>query len=64
MCMVMFGSSYVTVASKVSRHCGIQVIFYVKQVTLEPIYDSVFSLTYIFDMAPITFNAVAIKLLL
>ena len=49
---------YVTVASRVSCHCGIQVVFYVKQVTLEPIYDSVFSLTNIFDVAPIAFNAV------
>ena len=49
---------YITVASKVSCHCSIQVVFYVKQVTLEPIYDSIFSLTYIFDVAPIAFNTV------
>ena len=49
---------YITVASKVSCHCGIQVVFYVKQVTLEPICDSIFSLTYLFDVAPIAFNTV------
>ena len=43
----------VSVASKVSGHCGIMIVFDVKYKTLESIYDSVLSLSYIFYMAPV-----------
>ena len=49
---------FIIVASKVSCHCSVQIVFNVKSVTLESIYYSVFSLTYIFDMAPIAFNTI------
>ena len=48
----------IIVASKVSYHCGVVIVFDVKYMTLECIYDSVFCLPYIFDVAPITFQAI------
>ena len=45
-------------AVKVPCHCGIISVFDVKNVTLESINDSVFSLTYIFDVAPTAFQRV------
>ena len=39
-------------------HCGIVSVFDVKNVTLESINDSVFCLTYIFNVAPIAFQTV------
>ena len=46
------------VTMKVSCHCGIVSVFDVKNATLESISDSVFSLSYIFNVAPITFQTV------
>ena len=43
---------------KVPFHCGIVSVFDVKNVTLESISDSVFSLTSIFNVAPIWFQTV------
>ena len=44
------------VAMKVSCHCGIVSVFNVKNVMLESINDSVFSLSFIFNVAPIAFQ--------
>ena len=44
----------IIVAMKVSCHCGVVNVFYVKCVNLESISDSVFCLSYIFNMAPVT----------
>ena len=43
----------ITVAMKMSSHCGIAIVFDVKNVTLESIHDSVFGLSYILYMAPV-----------
>ena len=43
------------VASKVSGHCGVVIVFYVKDMTLESVYDSVLSVSYIFCMEPAAF---------
>ena len=48
----------ITVAMKVSCHCGVIIVFYVKYVTLESINDSIFCLSYIFNMEPVTFQAI------
>ena len=48
----------ITVAVKVSCYCGVIVVFDDKYVTLESINDSIFCLSYIFDMAPVTFQAI------
>ena len=40
------------VASKVSGHCSIVIVFDVKYMTLESVYDSISSLSYIFCLAP------------
>ena len=48
----------ITVAVKVSCHCGVVIVFDVKYVTLESINDSTFCLSYIFDTAPVTFQAI------
>ena len=45
-------------ASKVSGHCGVVIVFNVKYMTLEPIYDSILSLSYILYMAPVALYAV------
>ena len=34
------------VVSKVSGHCGVVIVFYFKDMTLESVYDSVLSLSY------------------
>ena len=47
----------VIVAVKVSCHCGV-IVFDVKYMTLESIYDSIFCLTYIFSMTPVAFQAI------
>ena len=46
------------VASKVSDHCGVVIVFDVKDMTLESVYDSVLSLSYILCMAPVAFYTV------
>ena len=38
---------------KVSCHCCVVIVFNVKYMTLESIYDSIFSLYYLFDLAPV-----------
>ena len=44
---------------KVSWHCCNVIVFNLKKkMTVESIYDSIFSLSYIFDMAPIAFQRV------
>ena len=48
------GIKMITVASKVSCHCGIVIVLYVKYVTLESVYDSILCLPYILSVAPIT----------
>ena len=48
----------VTATVKVSCHCGVVIVFNVKYVTLESINDSIFCLFYIFDMAPVSFQAI------
>ena len=47
------------VASKVSCHCGVVIVFDVKYMTFKSVSDSVFfCLPYIFDVSPITFQAI------
>ena len=48
----------IIVASKVSCHCGIEIVFDVKHMTLESVYDSIFGLTHIFGVAPVAFKAI------
>ena len=48
----------IIMAFKVSCHCGVVIVLDVKYMTLESIYDSVICLHYIFDMAPVTFQAI------
>ena len=43
----------ISVASKVSGHCGVVILFDVKYMTLESVYDSIPSLSYIFNLVPI-----------
>ena len=45
-------------AVKVSYYCGVVILFDVKYMTLESIYNSIFCLSYILRMAPITFQAI------
>ena len=47
----------IIVAVKVSCHCGIIIVFDVKYMTSESIYDSIF-LPYIFNMTPVAFQAI------
>ena len=42
------GISLISVAMKMSGHCGIIVVFDVENMTLESIHDSIFGLPYIF----------------
>ena len=49
------GIGMIIVAVKMSSHCGIAIVFNVKDVTLESIDDSVFSLSYILYVAPVAF---------
>ena len=51
-CMVM------SLAIKMSCHCSVIILFDVKYITLESIYHSVFCLSYIFNMAPVAFQAI------
>ena len=46
------------VASKVSGHCGVVIVFDVKYMTLESVYDSIPSLSYIFCLAPVALYAI------
>ena len=48
----------ILVASKVSSHCGGVIVFNVKYMTLESIYDSISSLSYIFCLAPVAFYTI------
>ena len=48
----------IIVAMKMSCHCGIIVMFDVKDMTLESVNDSVLCLAYIFNVAPFTFQAI------
>ena len=48
----------ILVASKVSGHCGVVIVFCVKDMTLESVYNSVLSLPYIFCMAPVAFYTI------
>ena len=48
----------VIVALEMSCHCGIIIVFDVKYMTLESMYDSILCLSYIFKMAPIAFQAI------
>ena len=49
------GTGMIIVAVKMSSHCDIAIEFDVKDVTLESINDTVFSLSYILYVAPVTF---------
>ena len=46
------------VVSKVSGHCGVVIVFNVKDMTLESVYDSVLSFSYILCMAPVALYVV------
>ena len=48
----------IIVAMKVSGHCGVIIMFNVKDMTLESFNDSVFCLTYILNVAPLAFQAI------
>ena len=52
------GIQLVTVAVKVSFHCGIVIVFNVKNMTFESVNDSVSFLSYIFNVAPVAFQAI------
>ena len=47
------GISMIIVAVKMSSHCGIAIVFDLKNVTLESINDSVFGFSYILYTAPV-----------
>ena len=49
------GIQLVAVAMEVSCHCGVIIVFHVKNVTLESMNDSIFSLSFILDVAPVSF---------
>ena len=46
---------FVIVAVKVSCHYSVIIVFNMKNITLESINDSVFSFSYIFDVASVAF---------
>ena len=48
----------ILVASKVSSHCSIVIVFNVKYMTLESVYDPISSLSYIFCLAPVALYAI------
>ena len=48
----------IIVAFNVSCHCGVAIVFDVKYMTLESVYDSVFCLPNIFGVAPVAFQAI------
>ena len=48
----------IILAFKVSCHCGVVIVFAVKYMTLEAVYDSVFCLHYIVGVAPVAFQAI------
>ena len=48
----------IIVTEKVSSHCSVIIVFDVIDMTLKSINDSIFCLAYIFDVAPITFQAI------
>ena len=48
----------ITVAAKVSCHCGVVIVFDVKNVTLESVNDSFSCLSYIFNVAPVAFQTI------
>ena len=52
------GIKMINVSFKVSCHCGIMIVFDVKYVTLESVYDSILCLSYILYVAPVTFQAI------
>ena len=54
----------ILVASKLSSHCSIVIVFNVKYMTLESVYDSVSSLSYIFCLAPVALCAVDLIIVL
>ena len=45
----------VNVAVKVSCHCSVIIVCNVKNMTLGSVSDSIFSLSYIFNVAPVAF---------
>ena len=52
------GIGMIIVAMEVSSNCGFVIVFNVKYVTLESSNDSVFCLTYIFDVAPVALQTI------
>ena len=48
----------VTVAGKVPCHYGVVSVFYVKDMALEPVNDSISSFSHILDVVPITFQTI------
>ena len=52
------GIALIIVTEKVSSHCSVIVMFDVIDMTLESVNDSIFCLAYIFDVAPVTFQAI------
>ena len=48
----------ILVAVKASCRCCIVMVFNIKNVTLESIYNSIFSLSYIFDLALVAFQTI------
>ena len=48
----------IIMAMKMSDHCGVIVMFNVKDMTLESINDSIFCLTYTLNVAPLAFQAI------
>ena len=52
------GIGMIIVTMKMSSHCGFVIMFDVKYVTLKSVNDSVFCLTYILYVAPVTLQTV------
>ena len=52
------------VASKVSSQCSVVIVFNVKYMTLESVYNSVSSLSYLFCLAPVALYAIDLIIVL
>ena len=52
------GIDLIIMAMKMSSHCCVVIVFDVKDVTFESVQNSIFSLSYIFDVAPIAFQTI------
>ena len=54
----MGGTLHLPMAGKMLSHSSVQMVTYVKEMTLKPIYYSVLILTHILNMTNVTFQAI------